>query len=221
MAKRARLARSVLAAALITVLGIIAAPAASAHQASGPRGDYYEPPEPYRDSGTFDPGCEKVDVTVFYRVRGVDSLRNVPGSAGQAFLLKDRYSFRDVWKEKKTNRVLFVQRGKYSFEEVSAKRVPTSQVPRDLIPEEGLIGPVYRFKAVEVGRDTVRSATGKLLFRTAGLVVFSGLFDTQGDSQPGAIPLDVQPVKVVGPHPLLDVDLCDVAAQQARKLAQR
>lgn len=216
--KRARLARSVLVAALITVLGVTAAPAASAQRvASGARGDFFEPPAPYRDSGKFDPECGGIDVTVHFRVRGVSSLRNVPGSGGQAFLLKDRYRFRDVWTETKTKRVLFTQRGQYSFEEVSAARVPNAKVPRELIPEEGLIGPVYRFKAVEVGHDTVTTPQGKVLYRTAGLVVFSGLFDTLGDSQPGATPLDVQPIKVVGPHPLLDVDLCDVAVKQARR----
>jgi hypothetical protein len=216
--KRGRLARSVLAAAVTTVLGLLAVPSAAAQQAAfGARGDYFQPPTPYQDSGTFDPECEGLDVTVHFRVRGVDSLRNVPGSAGEAFLLKDKYRFHEVWKETRTKRVLFTAQGAYRFKEVSATRVPNSKVPRDLVPEEGLVGPVYRFKAVEVGHDTVRSASGKVLYRTAGLVVYSALFDTLGDGQPGGTYLDVHPVKVVGPHPLLDVDLCDVAVQRARR----
>jgi hypothetical protein len=221
---RTRLARPVLVAALTTLLAITsalwAAPSASALQ-TGVRGDYFQPPTPYQDSGTFDPECEKVDVTVHYRVRGVDSLRNVPGSDGEAFLLEDSYRFQDVWKKAGSKRVLFTQRGHYRFREVSATPVRKADVPRELVPAEGLVGPIYRFKAVEVGHDTVRSASGKLLFLTAGKLVFSNLFDTLGDSAPGGTSLDFRTVKVAGPHPLLEVDLCDVAAKQARKLARR
>jgi hypothetical protein len=215
--KRTRLVRSAVAGALTAVLALATAPTASAYQAGhGPRGDYYQPPTPYRDSDTYDPECEGIDVTVSYLYVGVDSLRNVPGSGGQAFLLKDKYRFREVWTDTKHHKVLFTLAGAYTFEEVSATRVPKSQVPRDLIPEEGLVGPVYRFKAVEVGHDTLKKPNGKVLYRTAGVVVYSNLFDTLGDSAPGGTSLDFQTVKVVGPHPLLDVDLCDVAARLAR-----
>lgn len=90
-----------------------------------------------------------------------------------------------------------------------------SDVPVDAVPPEGLIGPIYRFTSVEKGHDSVRDAHDKVLYRTAGVVVFSSLFDSLGDHAPGGTELTFDPVKVLGPHPLLDVDLCDVAAQQA------
>jgi hypothetical protein len=218
ISKHARIVRSALAVALTAVLTLLVAAPASAHQAAhAARGDYYQPPTPYRDSGTFDPECEGLELSVTFRVSGVDSVRNVPGSGGQAFLLKDTYRFHEVWTDTESGKVLFTWRGRYRFEEVSATRVPKSQVPRDLIPDEGLVGPVYRFKILEVGHDTIRSPKGKVLYRTAGLVVYSHLFDTLGDSQPGGTSLDFRTVKVVGPHPLLDVDICDVAAGLARR----
>ena len=50
--------------------------------------------------------------------------------------------------------------------------------------------------------------------RTRGTIVGRQLFDTLGDSQPGGTPLSFEEVKVIGPHPLLDVDICDVVADQ-------
>lgn len=179
------------------------------------RGSFFQEPTPFHDTGTYDPECEDVDVSAAFDYKGVASIRNVRGSDGQAFFAKSKFRFKEIWTEASTGKVLFTQRGAYRFEEVAAKRVRTSKVPGDLVPAGGLIGPIYLFTAVEKGHDKVVNAKGKTLYRTAGVVVFKQLFDTLGDRQPGGTVLDEDIVKVKGPHPLLDVDLCDVAAKQA------
>lgn len=201
-------------AALVLTLGLAAPPAAAQgkhHQHDA----YYQPPTAYHNVGDFDPECADVDVTATYDYAGVDSLRNVPGSDGQAFLYKDTYRFSEVWKEASTGEVLFTQRGQYRFEEVKAKRVDASAVPSDVVPPEGLVGPIYRFTSVQKGHDTIRDARGKVLYRTAGVVIAEELHDTLGDREPGGEILSVDYLKVWGPHPLLDVNLCDVAAELA------
>lgn len=205
--------------AAVLTLGLTMGPALSAASATGQHsrpGTYVQPPTPYDNSGTFDPECADVAVEVTYRYRGVDSIRRVPGTDGQAFFYKDAFRFSETWTDTSNDKVLFTQRGRYRYEEVKAKQVPASAVPADAVPPEGLVGPIYRFTSVETGSDKLRDARGRTLYRTAGLVVFSSLFDTLGDRAPGGTTLTFDPVKVVGPHPLLDVDLCDVAAAQAR-----
>ena len=119
-----------------------------------------------------------------------------------------------MWREDSSGDVLLQIRGRYVVEETSADRVPKSQVPPAVIPEEGLIGPVYLFTQTETGTDVVRDADGKTLYVTAGVLIIKHLFDTVGDSMPGGTSLAADIVRVVGPHPLLDVDLCDVAEEQ-------
>jgi hypothetical protein len=206
--------RLAVAAAALIGLGLTSGPASATgnpHQAGG----YVEPPTPYHNVGTFDPECADVDVSVAYDYKGVTSVRRVRGTDNQAFFAKDRYRFSEVWTDVSTGEVLFTQRGRYRFEEVRAVRVRKSDVPADVVPPEGLTGPIYRFTSVEKGHDRVRDAQGHTLYRTAGVVVFESLFDTLGDHAPGGTELTFDPVKVRGPHPLLDVDLCDLAARLA------
>jgi len=68
---------------------------------------------------------------------------------------------------------------------------------------------------VDREHSTVRGTGGERLYRTAGVVVAHTLEDSLGDHAPGSTGLTFDPVKVVGPHPLLHVDLCDVAARRA------
>lgn len=207
-----RLIRRLLAVVAVAVLalGLTVGPAGATGKPV-----YVEPPTPYHEVGSFDPECADVDVSVDYDYRGVSSVRVAPGTDGQAFFLKDTYRFSETWSAASTGKVLFTIRGHYRFQEVKAERVSKRDVPRDLIPPEGLVGPVYRFTSVEVGADKVRDARGRTLYRTAGVVVFKNLFDTLGDRAPGGTSLSFDVARVIGPHPLLDVDLCDVAAEQA------
>jgi hypothetical protein len=207
--------------AVVLALGLTMSPAnATGHKhrhggGHGQAGAYAQPPTPYHNVGTFDPECADVNVSVAYDYKGVNSIRKVRHTDGQAFFFKDRYRFSEVWSDAGTGDELFTLRGAYRFEEVRAERVRKSAVPADVVPPEGLIGPIYRFTSVERGHDTLRDATGHALYRTRGVVVYESLFDTRGDHAPGGDQLTFEPVRVIGPHPLMDVDLCDVAAQLA------
>lgn len=179
--------------------------------------DYVRPPTPYRDRGKFDPGCPDVDVVLHYDYVGVESLRRLKGSKGQAFLVKDRVRhFKETWVEKGSGgEVLFTWRGQHVFEETGGRRVPKSKVPDALIPPKGLVGPIYRFRATEKGWSVVRDGSGDILYDNGGTLVFSSLFDTLGDRQPGGTRLNFRVVRVLGPHPFLDVDPCELAADLA------
>lgn len=202
----------VAAAALATVVPMAVTPA----QAAGPltAGGFFKPPTPFEDQGEFDPECEGVDVVVRFHVKGVESIRRVRGSDGQAFFQKLRLRFRETWRHAETDEVLLRDRGSFLFKEVAAVRVRKADVPRRLVPEDGLVGPIFRFTAREIGGNAVTDADGRLLYHQGGLVVYKALFDSLGDREPGGNFLNERVVRVVGPHPLLDVDLCEVAAEQ-------
>lgn len=177
------------------------------------RPDFVQPPTPYSFTEDFDPGCAGLDVAGHFEITGVTSIRRAPGTGGQGFLLKDSYRFSETWRAGGTGEVIFRISGQYVFEERRATLVPNDQVPAELIPPGGLVGPVYRFTVTETGHDTLRDGSGKVRYRTAGVQVFENLFDTLGDSAVGGVSLSFTTVKVIGPHPLLDADLCDVAAE--------
>jgi hypothetical protein len=175
---------------------------------------YYQPPTPYRDSGRYDPKCGDSRITARFWVRGVESLEFVEGSHKQAFLLNDRYRFVEKWRDSK-GELLLTWRGEFHFKEVSAKRVPKSQVPDDVIPPEGLVGPIYLFKSRLTGWEVVRDDDGEVLDRTRGTQVFSNLFDTLGDRAPGGTSLRFEVIKTEGNFPpLFHEDLCALAEKE-------
>jgi hypothetical protein len=174
-------------------------------------GSFVQPPTPYSSSEDFDPGCPGLDISAHFEIEGVTSVRAARGTEGQGFLLKDSYRFSETWVEAGSGDPIFKIAGRFVFEEISAKKVPNDQVPPDLIPPGGLVGPVYLFTATETGRATLRDASGKVLYLIAGVEVFENLFDTLGDSAPGGVSLSFNTVKVIGPHP--DIDVCAVAAE--------
>jgi hypothetical protein len=195
----------------IAAIALIAPPAVAA---GGPSG-FYQPPERYEEQYTFDPECPNVAIAGAGEVSGVSSLRFVPGSDGQAFLLTDRFAYEDTWTNTVTGKSFRVT-GRVLFREVSAEFVPLTDVPADVIPPEGLTGPVYRFTAVELGRPfTVWDASGRVVAEDRGLAVLEALFDTLGDSQPGGTFLSDRIVRAVGPHPFLlgELDACVLAEQ--------
>lgn len=199
------------AAAAVVLAAAVGTPASAAPTSPG---SYYQPPTRYDDRGDFDPECPGLNLTVQYRYQGVNAIRNVRGSDGQAFLASDTYRFRETWVDNSTGDVVITIKGAYDYREVSARFVPKATVPKDLIPPEGLVGPIYLFRSIERGGDVVRDDAGKALYRTRGTVVGRELFDTLGDSEPGGTTLSFTPTKVIGPHPLLDVDICDVVAAE-------
>ncbi len=117
--------------------GLMTAPA----QAAPAPDVYYDPPTPYAYHDTFDPGCDTAPFKVKSRGEGVSSTLNVPGSNGQAFLAGDTYSFHEKWINKKTGKH-FTLTGQGQFNELTATRVPKWKVPKALIPDGGLVGPI-------------------------------------------------------------------------------
>lgn len=202
---------------LVTVLVALVPMAVTQAQATEPlsAGGYVKPPTPFEDQGTFDPECEGLDVRVRYHAQGVESIRRVRGSDGQAFFQKLRVRFRETWMQAETEEVLFHFRGAFLLKEVSAVRVRKSDVPRRYVPEGGLVGPIFRFTTREIAGRVVTDPDGTLLYHEGGLVRSKVLFDTRGDREPGGILLNERVVRTIGPHPLRNVDLCDVAADQA------
>lgn len=208
--KRYRPLRTIAAAAVTMAwLAAAAAPAGAVELARGD--DYYTPPTPYHNVGNFDPECRNVNVKVHYDYEGVYSDKIAPGTHGQAFFHKDDYDFTETWKLRSSGEVLLTIGGSFVIEEVSAERVAKSDVPKRLIPKKGLVGPIYRFKAVETGHQAVRDADGKVLVANYGKVVFKQLFDSLGDSKPGGRELSFRVAKVIGPHP--DFNPCRLSAQ--------
>jgi len=204
------------AAAVAAVAMILPMSALPAHAAAPLRaGGYYQEPKEYDVSDEFDPECPGLDLTVTQHASGVDSLRNVIGSGGQAFLLKDRGRFKEVWTDNATGRVLFTLKGRNVVKEVSVRRVSVAAVPDRFVPEDGIVGPVFEFTAYQTGADVMRDGSGQLLAYQGGREVFKNLFDTLGDSKPGGESLRFRTTKVIGPHPLADEDFCQIAATQA------
>jgi hypothetical protein len=200
---------------LVVAVAAIAltAPPGVADDAGG-SGGFYQPPQRYAEEYTFDPECPNVALVGTGEVSGVDWLTVVPGSDNQAFLLSDRFAYDETWTNTATGKSFRVT-GRAFFREVSAELVPFDDLPPD-IPREDLVGPVYRFTAIELGRPfTVRDAAGRVVAEERGLVVYEALFDTLGDSQPGATFLTGGPVRMVGEHPFVtgELDVCVLAEQ--------
>lgn len=206
--QRARLGVVTGLALLLQVLLVPYASAAPLHP-----GGYYREPREYADSGTVDPQCPGLDLSVRFRVHGVASLRNVIGSARQAFLLKDRFRFREVWVDDTDGSTVFAIKGRYIFKETDVRRVARRAVPPHLLPPGGLVGPVFEFKARLTGGDVLTGPDGDVLYLTGGTIVYTALIDSLGDHRPSGTPLRVEVTRIIGPHPLFGKDICHVAAR--------
>ena len=120
--------------------------------------------------------------------------------AGQAFLVKDTFSFRDVLTNPETGK-WFVIRGNALFHEIKATHVS---------------GTIYEFVAVEAGQPFIlEDSAGKVLVRDRGVIRHTVLFDTLGDGQPGGEFLEETDTVVHGPHPGFaeDFPFCEIAAE--------
>ena len=187
---------------------IVALGSASA-VAAGP-GSVYQLPTPYASSYSFDPGCTNISLVVHGKKSGVDTIFNLAGSHGQAFLDLKTYSFKDKWTNPKNGKYFTVQ-GNGTYQEVGGAFVPKKDVPTFLIPPEGLVGPVYRIRSQDTGINVFRDSKGNPLYTDRGVIFSENLLDTLGDHAPGGLSLDYQVVKVIGPHPSWNVDLCVLA----------
>ncbi len=135
-----------------------------------PAGDIYEKGS-YNDPYEFeDDSCGFV-FEVKGRSRGFFINYNVPGSDGQAFLNHNWYRFRDVLTNPANGRKAYIS-GRGYFREVGARHVE---------------GNLWEFDSVETGRPfVVRDADKNVVLRDHGKIFITAVFDTLGDSQPGA-----------------------------------
>ncbi len=201
--------RSIFGAVMVFLgLGLMTAPASAAPLPD----NVYQPPKPFSYDGSYvNKDCKGAKYKVTYKGKGVEWILNVPGSDGQAFLANNKNKGGEVWKNKKTGK-WFTVSWDTIFQETGATFVPNDEVPAELIPEEGLVGPVYLFTALETGKPfTVRKANGKLVLQDKGTVFFESLQDTLGDHEPGSTELDFQVVAQRGSFPGDDVNLCKLA----------
>jgi hypothetical protein len=119
---------------------------------------------------------------------------------GEAFLVSDNYSYRDVLTNRDTGQ-WFVIRGNGLYHEVTATHVS---------------GNVYEFVAIESGQPFVmEDSAGNIVARDRGVIRHTYLFDTLGDGTPGGVTVEETGLAVHGPHPGFadDFPFCELAAQ--------
>ena len=118
---------------------------------------------------------------------------------GEAFLVKDSYTFRDVLTNPDTGQ-WFVISGRATVKEISATHVD---------------GNVYEFEVIEAGQPFVLSdSDGNVIVRDRGAIRHTVVFDTLGDGEPGGEFVDYLGADVHGPHPGFaeDFPFCAIAA---------
>lgn len=180
-----RLARTAMAAALITTLSVAPATMALAQVVERERWSF-------RDSYT-DEICG-MEVEIDEEASGLFMIRaDRPGST--AFFASNLFEYREVITNPATGAWLVV-RGRGNFREVTATQVE---------------GDVYRFRAQTAGQHfVIEDQNGKAVYRDRGLLVFEILFDTFGDDQPGGEELSFELVAMRG-HPGYLDDICPIA----------
>lgn len=150
------------------------------------RGDVFSV-TPFDDDYSFTDDC---GFDVEGHASGVETLYNVPGSDGQAFLLDSKFRFKEVWSNGEGGTA--TASGKARFRETEARHVE---------------GDIWEFTQVLKGRPlTVRDSEGKVVLSEHGQVTFKTLFDTLGDGQPGGEQIEEKIVKIRGDFPTLDPD---------------
>jgi hypothetical protein len=124
----------------------------------------------------------------------------VPGSSGQAFLERRRYSYRKVITNPATGKTMSVS-GRGYFREVRATHVE---------------GDVWELLAVETGRPfVVRDATGRVVLADRGVMLTLSVQDTLGDGRPSSQELEHEVANTLGTFPSLadDFDYCALVSR--------
>jgi hypothetical protein len=168
------------AGALVLVLGallglVVVLPA----NAAPIQNERYSGTESFTECGRF-----QVESTFSGRVMIKDA---TPATDGQFFYFQNNYQYRDVITNPDTGEFVVV-RGNGIFKEVRARQVE---------------GSVFTFLQHEAGQPfVVEDMSGRVVLRDRGLITWSVVFDTLGDSAPGGIFLEGPTVvRVSGPHP--------------------
>jgi hypothetical protein len=91
-------------------------------------------------------------------------------------------------------------------------RITYNAVTKEGGPVEEVSPGVYIYTVREAGViRSVWDSSGQLVARDRGVVTSRVTFDSGGDDVPGGEELSWDVVGVSGPHPLLDVEFCDIA----------
>lgn len=149
---------------------------------------------PYSGTYAFSYDCDFSKINVQGEFGGTASIRVGKGSKATAFFAHDNYWFREVHTAAATQTWVMVS-GNGLFQETKATPMG---------------GSIFTFTSVNAGQPfVVTSSAGDILLRDRGAIRETILFDTGGDAVPGGTFLGSLSFDVHGPHPGLDVDLCD------------
>jgi hypothetical protein len=157
------------------------------------------------DSGTFsgtESGIECGTYTRESTFSGSFTIKDAtPATDGQFFFFTFRSEHTDVITNPETG-AFFTVTGSLLFKEIQPRLVQ---------------GTVYTYDTIEVGQPfVIADMAGKVVLREAGLIEFSYVFDSLGDSAPGGVFLEEPKlVRVAGPHPGFEdtFDFCALADQ--------
>ncbi len=128
------------------------------------------------------------------------AIRAVPGSSGQAFLERRRYSYRKLITNPATGKTMSVT-GRGHYREVRATH-------RE--------GDVWELLAVETGRPfVVRDARGRVVLADHGVMLTRSVQDTLGDGRPSSQELEHEVANTLGHFPSLadDFDYCALVSR--------
>ena len=124
----------------------------------------------------------------------------VPGSTGQAFRERRRYSYRKAITNPATGRTMSVS-GRGYFREVRATHIE---------------GDIWELVAVETGSPfVVRDAKGRVVLADRGVMLTRSVQDTLGDGRPSSQELEHELTKTLGAFPSLadDFDYCALVSR--------
>jgi hypothetical protein len=162
MTRTAR-ALALLAAAAVVLVTPVAAQAGQPFEKS----HYYEGTDSYDE-----PDLCGIAVHVDVTFSGTAKTLPVKGSDGQAFFGFDNYEFSEIISTEDGWVQTF---GNGSFHEQKATHIS---------------GDIWEFQFIDAGTFRLYDSDGNLLVRATGVFKASEQFDTLGDSQPGAVPLE-------------------------------
>ena len=181
---RHRLARTMLAAALVAGMSFASATTATAKIVERDRWAFID---------AFSDEYCGIEVDFDVAASGRVMVRaDRPGST--AFLATNQFEWREVITNPENGKSL-TQRGKVNYREVKATPVGDG---------------VYLFRAHSPGQPfVIENQAGKVVYRESGLLIFEILYDTFGDDQPGGEELSFEMVGMRGYPGALD-DVCGV-----------
>ena len=172
----------------VLAVSLVSAPA----QAQNPRGDVYsEGPVDDRYRYT-DDSCKGLPFKVKGRIRGYETVYNVPGSDGQAYLGDFRHRYREVWTNPANGRKAFA----------SAKRARIRE-----LRAEHIKGDVWAFITLISGAPLIlENDRGRVVLTEWGRIKLRIVYDTLGDGKPGAEFIRLSVISKRGNWPTFEKD---------------